>query len=57
MPRLPAVPPDTTPALKPHVDFFLGTPGFTPNSVLTMQRKPNLVQALGTQGWKAGKHG
>lgn len=46
MPRLQPLPPETTPALKPHFDFFLGTLGFTPNSVLTMQRKPKLVQAL-----------
>jgi uncharacterized peroxidase-related enzyme len=38
--------PETTPELKPHFDFFLGTLGFTPNSVLTMQRKPRLVQAF-----------
>ncbi|MDB5964597.1 MAG: peroxidase [Polaromonas sp.] len=46
MPRLPPLPPETTPALQPHFDFFLTTLGFTPNSVLTMQRKPKLVQAL-----------
>ena len=46
MPRLKPLPPATTPELKPHFDFFLGTLGFTPNSVLTMQRKPKLVQAL-----------
>ena len=46
MARLPPLPPETTPALKPHFDFFLTTLGFTPNSVLTMQRKPKLVQAL-----------
>ena len=46
MPRLKPLPPETTPELKPHFDFFLGTLGFTPNSVLTMQRKPKLVQAL-----------
>lgn len=46
MPRLQPLPPDTTPELKPHFDFFVGTLGFTPNSVLTMQRKPKLVQAL-----------
>ena len=46
MPRLTPLPPETTPELKPHFDFFLGTLGFTPNSVLTMQRKPRLVQAL-----------
>jgi alkylhydroperoxidase family enzyme len=44
--RLKPLPPETTPALKAHFDFFLGTLGFTPNSVLTMQRKPKLVQAL-----------
>ncbi len=46
MPRLPPLSPDTTPELKDHFDFFLGTLGFTPNSVLTMQRKPRLVQAF-----------
>ncbi len=46
MPRLKPLPPETTPELKPHFDFFLSTLGFTPNSVLTMQRKPKLVQAF-----------
>ena len=46
MPRLQPLPPETTPELKPHFDFFLSTLGFTPNSVLTMQRKPRLVQAF-----------
>jgi len=46
MPRLAPLPASTTPELEPHFDFFLGTLGFTPNSVLTMQRKPKLVQAL-----------
>ncbi len=46
MSRLPPLPPETTPELQPHFDFFLGTLGFTPNSVLTMQRKPRLVQAF-----------
>lgn len=46
MPRLQPLPPETTPELKPHFDFFLGTLGFTPNSVLTMQRKPKLVLAF-----------
>jgi uncharacterized peroxidase-related enzyme len=46
MPRLQPLPPETTPGLKPHFDFFLGTLGFTPNSVLTMQRRPKLAQAL-----------
>ena len=46
MPRLEPLPPETTPELKGHFDFFLSTLGFTPNSVLTMQRKPKLVQAF-----------
>ena len=46
MPRLEPLPPETSPKLQPHFDFFLTTLGFTPNSVLTMQRKPKLVQAL-----------
>ena len=46
MARLQPLPASTTPELQPHFDFFLGTLGFTPNSVLTMQRKPKLVQAL-----------
>jgi uncharacterized peroxidase-related enzyme len=46
MSRLDPLPPETTPELKSHFDFFLGTLGFTPNSVLTMQRKPKLVQAF-----------
>jgi len=46
MARLQPLPPETTPELKAHFDFFLGTLGFTPNSVLTMQRKPKMVQAF-----------
>ena len=46
MPRLAPLPPVTTPELKSHFDFFLSTLGFTPNSVLTMQRKPRLVRAF-----------
>ncbi len=46
MARLKPLPPLTTPGLKPHFDFFLSTLGFTPNSMLTMQRKPKLVQAF-----------
>jgi uncharacterized peroxidase-related enzyme len=46
MPRLEPLPPSHTPDLKPHFDFFLTTLGFTPNSVLTMQRKPKLVRAF-----------
>ena len=46
MARLQPLPPETTPELKAHFDFFLSTLGFTPNSVLTMQRKPKLVKAF-----------
>ena len=46
MPRLQPLSPDTSPGLKPHFDFFLSTLGFTPNSVLTMQRSPKLVEAF-----------
>ena len=46
MPRMSPLPLDATPELRPDFDFFLGTLGFTPNSVLTMQRKPRLVRAL-----------
>ena len=46
MPRLEPLPPGHTPELKPYFDFFLTTLGFAPNSVLTMQRKPKLVQAF-----------
>jgi uncharacterized peroxidase-related enzyme len=46
MSRLKPLSADATPELKSHFDFFLGTLGFTPNSVLTMQRKPHLVKAF-----------
>jgi uncharacterized peroxidase-related enzyme len=46
MPRLAPLPLEHTPELKEHFNFFVGTLGFVPNSVLTMQRKPKLVKAL-----------
>jgi uncharacterized peroxidase-related enzyme len=46
MARLQPISIEATPKLKAHFDFFLSTLGFTPNSVLTMQRKPRLVQAF-----------
>jgi alkylhydroperoxidase family enzyme len=46
MARLLPLPIDHTPELKEHFGFFVGTLGFVPNSVLTMQRKPRLVKAL-----------
>ena len=44
--RLDPLPIETTPDLAEHFNFFVGTLGFVPNSVLTMQRKPKLVKAL-----------
>ena len=44
--RLDPLPIETTPDLAEHFKFFVGTLGFVPNSVLTMQRKPKLVKAL-----------
>ena len=46
MSRLNPLPPEITPELKNHFDYFLTTLGFTPNSVLTMQRKPKMVKAF-----------
>jgi alkylhydroperoxidase family enzyme len=45
-PRLPPLPPEHSPELKGHFDSFFKSLGFVPNSVLTMQRKPNLVRAF-----------
>jgi alkylhydroperoxidase family enzyme len=44
--RLDPLPPEHTPALQPQFDSFFKSLGFVPNSVLTMQRKPKLVQAF-----------
>lgn len=46
MALLDPLPYETTPGLAPYFDFFLTTLGFVPNSVLTMQRKPKIVQAF-----------
>lgn len=46
MALLDPLPYETTPELAPYFDFFLSTLGFVPNSVLTMQRKPKVVQAF-----------
>jgi alkylhydroperoxidase family enzyme len=45
-PRLDPLPPEHSPALKAQFDSFFQSLGFVPNSVLTMQRKPKLVQAF-----------
>jgi uncharacterized peroxidase-related enzyme len=46
MARLAPLSIEHTPELREHFNFFVGTLGFVPNSVLTMQRKPKLVKAL-----------
>ncbi len=46
MAMLEPLPYETTPELAPFFDFFLTTLGFVPNSMLTMQRKPKVVQAF-----------
>jgi alkylhydroperoxidase family enzyme len=44
--RLDPLPPEHTPELAPLFDSFRRTLGFVPNSSLTMQRKPKLLQAF-----------
>ncbi|MBV8837897.1 MAG: carboxymuconolactone decarboxylase family protein, partial [Alphaproteobacteria bacterium] len=44
--RLAPLPADHDPGLQPQFAGFLNSLGFVPNSVLTMQRKPKLVQAF-----------
>jgi alkylhydroperoxidase family enzyme len=44
--RLEPLPPGHTPELKEQFDSFFKSLGFVPNSVLTMQRNPNLVRAF-----------
>ena len=46
MARLSPLPIGHSPELREHFNFFVGTLGFVPNSVLTMQRRPKLVKAL-----------
>jgi uncharacterized peroxidase-related enzyme len=45
-PRLAALPADTHPQLATSFQTYIRALGFIPNSVLIMQRKPKLVQAL-----------
>src|SRR5574341_841955 len=45
-PRLKPLPPSHTPELAPAFDAVAKNLGFVPNSMLIMQRKPKLVQAL-----------
>ena len=45
-PRLAPLPQETTPELDGAFQVYMRVLGFVPNSVLIMQRKPKLVQAL-----------
>lgn len=42
------LPPETTPELSETFDHFADILGFVPNSLLTMQRRPEIVKAFGT---------
>jgi len=42
------LPPETTPELAETFDHFREILGFVPNSLLTMQRRPEIVKAFGT---------
>ena len=46
MPLVTPLPADHSPEVAELSRFFNETLGFTPNSVLTMQRKPKMVQAF-----------
>ena len=46
MTRLAPLPPSSSPELLDRFSFFERTLGFIPNSLLTMQRRPKLVEAL-----------
>ena len=45
-PRLAALPMETTPELSSAFQTYVKVLGFIPNSMLIMQRKPKIVQAL-----------
>jgi len=47
MPFIDPLPPETTPELAETFDHFREILGFVPNSLLTMQRRPKIVQAFG----------
>ncbi len=47
MAHLNPLPADTTPELAEHFDIFVDILGFVPNSLLTMQRRPEIVKGFG----------
>lgn len=46
MPLVEPLSPETDPEVKKLAEFFLGPLGFTPNSILTMQRRPAIAKAF-----------
>ena len=47
MAHLEPLPAETTPELAEHFDIFVNILGFVPNSLLTMQRRPEMVKGFG----------
>ena len=47
MAHMKPLPPETTPELKDDFDIFDKILGFVPNSLLTMQRRPKIVEGFG----------
>jgi alkylhydroperoxidase family enzyme len=47
MAHMKPLPPETTPELKDDFDIFDKILGFVPNSLLTMQRRPKMVEGFG----------
>lgn len=47
MAHLNPLPADSTPELAEHFDIFVDILGFVPNSLLTMQRRPEIVKGFG----------
>lgn len=47
MAHLAPLPAETTPELAEHFDIFVDILGFVPNSLLTMQRRPEIVKGFG----------
>lgn len=47
MAHLSPLPPETSPELSEHFEIFKNILGFVPNSLLTMQRKPEIVKGFG----------
>ena len=46
MAHLKPLPKDLHPELEPKLDHYQATRGFIPNSILTMQRRPEIAKAF-----------